>query len=651
MNDQLQGKWRLAVNRLLISGGLVFLNSVPADCAGTEANLSGQSSQDLTEWSLEKLLDTKVTSVSKKEERLSEAPAAIHVISQQDIRRSGVMSIPEALRLAPNLHAAQVDSSQWAIGARGFNSYVANKLLVLIDGRSVYTPLYAGVFWDVQDTLLEDIDRIEVISGPGATLWGANAVNGVINVITKSAKETQGALLLGGGGTEWRGFGGVRYGGQLASNVHYRVYAKYFDHASTVLTNGSSANNPWSKGQGGFRVDWDLSENDLVTFQGDIYDGRMDRPYVGTQFGDNSKITGGNLIGRWSKAFSQDSDLKLQFYHDRTRRRFTAGFDEDLSTYDLEFQHRFPVGQRNDIVWGANYRLHEDNVEGSALLAFAPPELSRQLFSAFAQDEIELVENRLHLTLGSKFEHNDYTGFEVQPSARLAWRLSERQTVWSAVSRAVRTPSRFDTDLRIPGAPPHLLTGNSDFVSEELLAYELGYRVRPSDKLSLSLSVFYNDYDDLRSFEPTSPFTYVFANGLEGRTYGAEISGVYQVRDWWRLQAGYAFLEKDLVRKSGSLDPTQGTGEANDPDHQFSLHSSMDLPGNLELDAGFRYVDSLPLPVVPSYVELDVRLAWRPARNVELSVVGQNLLDNHHTEFRPGTEIQRSVYGKVTWRF
>jgi iron complex outermembrane receptor protein len=605
----------------------------------------------LKKLSVEELMDIEVTSVSKRPEKLSETASAIQVITREDLRRSGATSLPEALRLASNLEVARVDSRQWAISARGFNNTAANKLLVLIDGRTVYTPLFSGVFWDVQDTLLEDIDRIEVISGPGATLWGANAVNGVINVTTRSAKDTPGLLLSGGDGTEFRGFGGIRYGGTLSSNLHYRVYGKFFDRDSTVFPNGRDATNDWRMGQGGFRLDWDMSEANVLTLQGDIYGGRIAQP--GTN-GD-IKVGGGNVIGRWSHTISENSDLKLQLYYDRTHRNIPGTFAEDLDTYDADFQHRFPLGERNNIVWGLGYRLIEDDVGNTPALAFLPARLSRQWFSGFAQDEIALVKDRLHLTLGTKIEHNDYTGFEVQPSGRLAWKITQRQTAWGAISRAVRTPSRIDNELFAPGSPPFILQGGTNFVSEELVAYELGYRIQPHERLSLSAAAYYNDYDNLRSIErvdPTNAFPLVIGNGQKGESYGAELTADYRVTDWWRLRAGYTELQIHVRPKPGSTDTSKGSGESHDPNHQFSLRSSLDLPCHLEFDGGFRYVTHIANQRIPSYGELDLRLAWRPIPKLEFAIVGQNLLHDHHAEF--GTlasrqEIERSVYGKITY--
>ena len=608
-----------------------------------------KSTSELKQMSLDDLTNYQVTSVSKKEEKLSQAASAIQVISQEDILRSGATSIPEALRLASNLQVAQVDSRQWAITARGFNSTTANKLLVLMDGRSVYTPLYSGVFWDVQDTLLADIDRIEVISGPGGTLWGANAVNGVINIITKSAKDTQGLLLSGGGGSVLHDFGGVRYGGQLGEQAFYRVYVKHFDRDGSRLPNGSNAGDAWQMTQGGFRTDWAARGDNTFTLQGDAYGGA-----IGQLNARDVNVDGGNALGRWTKKFSEVSDFRLQFYYDHTHRNIPNIFREDLNTFDWDFQHRFPLGNRQDIVWGLDYRLNDDHVGNSPILAFLPPQLNTQLFSGFVQDEITVVENRLKLTLGSKLEHNDFSGFEYQPSGRLSLRLTDRQTLWAAISRAVRTPSRIDRDFFVPPAPglPGGLAGGPGFLSEKLLAYELGYRVQPRDQVSLSLAAFYNEYDDLRSLEPTVPL--ILANGLEGETYGAEFTATYQATPWWRLHAGYTFLQMQLHTKASSRDTASQGQEGDSPHHQFLLRSSMDLTDKIQWDATARYVDNLPHQLIPAYWSVDLRLAYQARKNLELAIVSQNLLDSQHPEFGvPASrrEIQRGVYGKVTWRF
>jgi iron complex outermembrane receptor protein len=643
---------RVATSPASVLAAVVFLAF--ASYARAQTNGEVGTAGELKKLSLEDLMAVEVTSVSRRRERLTEAASAIQVITQEDIRRSGATRIPEALRLASNLQVAQVDSRQWAISARGFNNTLANKLLVMIDRRAVYTPLFAGVFWDVQDTLLEDVDRIEVISGPGGSLWGANAVNGVINIVTKGARDTQGLFVEGGGGNELRGFGGARYGGQITPDLHYRVYGKFFDRDETEFANGADATNQWYMGQGGFRLDWDATTDNLLRLQGDLYDGRIDQPGP-----DDIVVSGGNLLSRWTHTFSEESEIQLQLYYDQTRRRIPGTFSEDLTTYDLDGQHRFALG-RHAIVWGLGYRLIDDDVGNSSTnLAFLPAQKTFQIFSAFVQDEITLVEDRLRVTLGSKFEHNDYTGFEFQPGGRVAWTPTDQQTIWAAVSRAVRTPSRIDRHFFAPRDPPHtVLQGGPDFVSEELIAYELGYRIQPQPKLSVSAAVFYHDYDELRSAEPLDPppatTPLVIANGLKGESYGIELTTTYQVTDWWRLRAGYTFLEKNIFLKPGSRDINQGMGEGNDPEQQFLLRSSLEFPGHLELDASIRYVDRLPAPHVPDYIGCDLRVGWRPLKNLELAIVGQNLLDNRHPEFGAAPtrqEIERSVYGRIAWNF
>jgi iron complex outermembrane receptor protein len=644
--------------------GLIVLTNL--SCFGSPQT-NGPSA--LKQLSLEELMDLDVTSVAKKPEPYREAPAAIQVVTGDDIRRSGASSLPEALRLADNVNVAQKNSHDWAISARGFNTDLGNKLLVLMDGRTVYTPLYSGVFWDVQDYLFEDIDRIEVISGPGGTLWGANAVNGVINITTKSAKETQGVYVEGGGGSELRDFGGVRYGGTLASNVFFRVYGKYFDRGSEVFGNGSGASDSWRKGQGGFRLDAEPSPVNALTLQGDFY--RGDENSVDGK----SHVAGGNVLGRWSHTFSDDSDMSVQLYYDRTHLSVPksavfaapAGtLTDDLDTYDLDFQHHFLLGERNRLVWGLGYRFTHDDVGNSPTVGFLPARLDRNLFNGFVQDEIMLLKN-LHLTLGTKIEHNDYTGFELEPSGRLQLNLTQKQMLWAAVSRAVRTPSRIDRDLiQLTGlAAPFdkIFNGGPDFVSETVIAYELGYRAQLGQKVSASISTFYNNYDNVRSFtpDPTFLFPLVTHNNLEGETYGFELTATYQALDWWRLHAGYNLLKEHLRIKSGQVDFSNGLNETADPQQQFSLRSSMDLPQNLEFDASLRWVDTLnnnngPTPgTVPSYFELDVRIGWHPTRDLELSIVGQSLLHKHHPEYgfpSPAREeIQRGVYGKMTWRF
>ena len=607
----------------------------------------------LKKMSLEQLMDIEVTSVSKRPEKLSEAASAVQVITGDDVRRSGATSLPEALRLASNLEVAQIDSRQWAITARGFNNVFADKLLVLVDGRTVYTPLYAGVYWDVQDTMLEDLDRIEVISGPGATQWGANAVNGVINVTTKPAQDTQGTLVAAGMGGELRNSTAVRQGGVLAPNLYYRVYAKYFDRDDSVRPSGRPSNDAWHMAQIGFRVDRAAPAGDPLTVQGDAYNGS-----IGQVGPDNIRVNGANLLGRWVRTLGANSDVKVQAYYDRTHRRMPDSFTQDIDTFDVDFQHRWQPAAAHDFVWGLAYRRIQDDIVNTPANAFLPPRVGRELFSAFAQDEIALLPERLHATLGTKIEHNAYTGFEIEPSIRLAWTPDKRQTVWAAVSRAVRTPSRIDRDLFSPATPPYRVVGGEKVVSEKLLATEAGYRLQLSPALALSAAGFFNDYDDLRSLEPLTPplaFPVEASSGLRGRSSGAELTADWHVTARWRLRAGLTELR---VHSEPQPDATHARGTrdsiARDPNQQASLRSWLTLGDKVECDATLRYVASIPNQSVPGYTEANVRLGWKPVPACELSLLGQNLLHPHHAEFNsPGArrEPKRAIFVKASWLF
>ncbi|PYO62963.1 MAG: TonB-dependent receptor [Gemmatimonadetes bacterium] len=572
--------------------------------------------------SIDQLMNIEVTSVSRRAERLSHAASAIQVITQEDIRRSGASNLPEALRLAANLQVAQIDSRQWAISARGFNSTTANKLLVLVDGRTIYTPLYSGVFWDVQDVALSDIDRIEVISGPGATLWGANAVNGVINVITNDAKETQGLFLSGGGGTELRGFGTARYGGALGSKAHYRVYGKGFARDPTVLPSGQDAPDDWHMEQGGFRMDWDAASN-RVTLHGDLYDGRISQPSP-----SDIAVSGGNAVGKWSHTVSATAGIEAQLYYDRTHRDIPGTFGENLDIYDVDLQHHALLGTRHDVVWGLGYRLINDRVANTSALAFLPSHVARQWFTGFVEDEIAFLSDRLHVSLGTKLEQNDYTGFEFQPSGRVNWTPSPPATLWAAVSRALRTPSRIDREFFAPGQPPYLLAGGPNFRSEGLRSLE--------------------------QVNPPAPFPIVIGNGQEGESYGAELTGDYRISGRWRVRAGYTELRVHIWASPGSTDTTRGSAESHDPERQFIVATSADLPAQLRLGGVLRYVASITNQQVPDYAELNARLTWQPTRTLGLSLVGQNLLHDRHAEFGTGAtrrEIERGVFGGVEWHF
>jgi len=600
---------------------------------------------DLADLSLEELGNIDVMSVSKRSERLSDAAASIFVITGEDIRRAGVTSLPEALRLAPNLQVSRVDASDYAISARGFNSTAGNKLLVLIDGRSVYTPLFSGVFWDVQDVLLEDVERIEVISGPGATLWGANAVNGVINVITRSAKDTQGGFVAPGAGNLEAG-AAVRYGAQLDSGGHFRVYGKYFDRHNTERADGSEVRDGWDKGQVGFRADWD-GASDRFTLQGDAYSGELDQAAPGTP-----EIAGMNLLARWSRTFADGSSLRLQGYYDRTERDIPGSFAEDLDILDVELQHAIRPLAGHEVVWGAGYRHANDSVQNSAVLAFIPADRSLHWTNLFAQDGIALREN-LHLTLGAKVEHNVYTGFEFLPSARIAWKPASERLIWSAVSRAVRAPSRIDREF-FTFSPPLQIAGGPDFRSEVSNIFELGYRAQPTSVISYSVTAFHSIHDHIRSVEPVAGGVFVLGNKIEGKTSGVEAWGSYQAARAWRLSGGVVLLRQRLDLKPDSASPQGVRAEGNDPKHRWMLRSVYELTERHEFDIVVRHVAELPDPVVPAYTAVDARFGWKADRNLELSLTLQNIFDPSHPEFgAPATrsELARSAYGKLLWRF
>jgi len=638
--------------RSVLSLAAALLLACAARLAAAPPEVAPARPSELKKLSIEELMQVDVTSVSRRSEPLAGAAAAVTVITAEDIRRSGASSLPEALRLVNALEVARFDSRTWAISARGFNAATANKLLVLIDGRTVYTPVFSGVFWDVQDLVLEDVDRIEVIRGPGAALWGANAVNGIINVITKHARETADGLVKLGAGNEDRGFVSLRYGGALGRRTWFRTYAKYRAFDALALADGRSAEDPLRMERGGFRVDGDRTDRDAVTVQGDVYAG-----VVGELDRADTRVSGGDLLGRWSRRLAADSRLDLQVYWDRSHRIVPGQLElEHLDTWDLDFQHRLAVGARHDVVWGLGYRLDRDQLRSTPLVLWEPASRGRQLFSAFAQDEISLLPQRLRLTVGSKLERHAGSDLAVQPSVRLAWTPNDRRILWGAVSRAVRAPARIDEDSRFRLNGIVLIRGSRDFESEKVLAYELGYRLQPRPVATLEVATFYNVYRDLRSQEPPAngaPFPLTLANGLNADTYGAELRLDTQVASWWRLFASYTYLHKELRFDRESRDRTGGLAEGDDPRAQYALRSYMDLGDRMEVDAWLRHVDRLPAPFIPAYTELSLHLGWHPSGRLELALVGQNLLHDRHAEFPTAVpkEVERSVYGKATWRF
>jgi iron complex outermembrane receptor protein len=626
----------------------------------------------------EQLFDATVSSVSKSDERLRDAAAAIYVLTNEDIMRSGATSIPEVLRLVPGVQVARSNNSSWAISVRGLNSAIANKLLVLIDGREVYDALFSGVYWDIQDTALEDIERIEVIRGPGATLWGANAVNGVINIITKSAAHTQGALVSVVGGNQDRALVTGRFGAAAGDGAHWRVYGKYLDRAAQETLSGADAEDEWRAWRGGFRADWDADAGgDSFTLQGDIYDSRSGKigsvpqltaPYSVTV---EQSITaqGGNLLGRWNRDLNNGSSLAVQAYVDLTSRQQSA-LDNDRKVFDAEIQYDLPAWGAHDLIAGAHYRYSNEKLTASPIVTFDEATRRDQLISGFVQDKITLDPARWFLTLGTKVEHNDYSGFEIQPSARLQW-LDDGQMAWGSISRAVRTPSLLEHDLDIiaavlPPGPPlfvpisYELVPSKNFDSEELVAYELGYRRQWAPGLLMDASTFYNDYDKLATYTlvpghfASPPLHYVVpfvtTNMTRGHTYGFELVFNWRAEDNLNFSAAYGFLE---IAMHGPLGAKAAEGQS--PQQQFNVRAQWDVSDKLAFDTTLYYVDALPAFGIDAHWRVDTRLGWRVTDALQFEIVGQDLFDDTHREFGAAnspssTEIERGVYGRLTWR-
>jgi iron complex outermembrane receptor protein len=612
------------------------------------AHASLSQTADFADLTLEQLAEIEVTSVSRRAERLADAPASIFVIGNDDIRRSGARTLAQALRLAPNLQVARTASGTYAISSRGFNNAIGNKLLVLIDGRTVYTPLFSGVFWDQQDVMLEDVERIEVISGPGATLWGANAVNGVINVIMRTAGENQGALITAGAGNREEA-AGFRLGGKLGESGHFSIYGKTLELQNTRNAAGESLSDGWRTGQAGFRADWKNSGRTL-SVQGDAYRGKGDdRPTAG-----RVEASGMNLLARWDERLDSRSDVQVQAYFDRSERADRTGFQGDVDTYDLEFQHAIAFGAHKAL-WGAGYRHSRDAVPGTlppVSIVFEPSNRTLTWQNVFVQDEARLGEG-VNLTVGLKLERNDYTGWERLPTARLAWKPADSELVWAAASRAIRAPARLDRDFSLVFVPLDfpIIIGGPYFESEVANVFEIGYRARPGDAVTYSITAFRHNYRKLRSGMPPPAF---IENRISGFENGIEAWATWQVARAWRLSGGISTLHQHLGVEPGSNDPTGPIALGNDPDHQWQLRSQFNLTDQTELDVMVRRVGSLPAQApaaaVPGYTAVDARLGWRPNRNMELSLALENLLDDEHAEFTTSSVHRRSVFLRFVWR-
>lgn len=642
---------------------------------GAAAHAATEDKGPLLALGLEELMEVEVTTVGRKSQLLSEAPAAVHVITAEEIRRSGATSLPEALRLAPGMTVAQMGSHTWAVSTRGFADEFGNKVLVMIDGRTIYNNVYEGVYWDAQDIALQNVERIEVVRGPGGTLWGANAVNGVINVVTRSAADTQGTVVsVEGGGPREQAT--VRHGVELGPGAHLRFTAKRFEADPLKEADGETANDAWRQGRAGFRLDWAPAWRDQVMVEGDVYSGSRERltndvlfepPYTPT-VRDEEDIAGGYLLGRWQRRYRNGSSWTFKSYYDY-RTRDKHHLQQHRRTFDLDFQHQFQVGARHEVMWGLDYRAYDDELDGKTyVLEFDPQESSSRVAGAFLQDEIALRPD-LFLTLGTKLEDNEYTGTEHQPNARLLWRATETDTLWAAVSRAVRTPARAHTDLRanVAAFPADGLPGlvavlpHQDPESVDVTSAELGYRGQPGPRTYLDVALFYNEYEDLYAIRDGAPFYehapvphLVFplygTESVSGYTRGLEVVAQWQVRSDWRLEGSYSLLDSSFNVPAGSHD--SGIGQF--VDHQVQLHSRVDVTDRVEWDADLYWVDDMGPAGFDAYARFDMRVGWRPRPGVELSLAGKNLLDPRHPELFSSDhgvdalEVPRSVQAKVT---
>lgn len=639
------------------------------------------SLESLAELDLEALADVRVSLPSRHSEPILTTPAAVFVISREDIARSGVTTIADALRMVPGLQVARMEANKWAITSRGFDGRFARHMLVQIDGRSVYTPLFSGVFWEAQDVLLEDVDRIEVVRGPGGTMWGANAVNGVVNIVTRSAKETQGLLLELGGGTEEQGFFGARIGEKAGPDTYVRVYAKAFDRDGGEV-DGRDGSDDWRAVQAGFRIDCEHGQGNSVTLSGDTYAGTAGQRLINApdgrggvrDFEDEASYSGDNLLLKWRVRTGPQSDFTLSSYLDETRRSEYA-FNDERRTLDVDAQHELRGLGSHSLLWGVGYRGMRDHLPPTPVQSHSSDSRQDAIYSAFVQDTVTLWPERLTLVAGSKVERNDYSGWEVQPGIRATCTPSARQTWWCSVSRAVRTPSRAESTVRLncvlqrPNmtfmGQPHLpaeFVADGGFEPESVVAYELGHRMQVLDDLTADVAAFYNSYRDLQSLEPvagTLPVRFVLRNNVRGEAFGAEATARWLLFTWWKLQISYAYMDLHLSTREGSGDIfTERTYEEDVPHHQASLLSRWNLPAGVQVDGWLRYVDPIPIESIPSYLEMDLRAACPIGRNVELSVAARNILHDSHTEYGPSfmlatetTEVERSVYAKLTCRF
>jgi iron complex outermembrane receptor protein len=606
--------------------------------AACPAVARAQPPQDLKRLTIEELMRIDVTTVGRRPEPIGTTAAAASVITSDDIRRAGVTTIADALEMADGVHLARFNSGTWSISARGFNQNTPNKMLVMVDGRTVYSPLFAGVFWNTLDYVLEDIDRIEVIRGPGATLWGANAVNGIINIITRHARDTQGALVSIASGDEDPLIVEARYGG-LAGAAAWRIYGKFAGRDDQRFTTGASAGDARRRGQGGFRIDGGQADATEWLVKGDAFHSRdslPDRP--------DGQFLDLNLQARWSRALADESKVSIQSYYRREYRHVPQQLTHFINVFDVDAQHAGTWARRHAIVWGGGVRVNADTTHASPVIRFDPPSRTYPISNVFAQDEIALVPDSLLATVGVKWEHNAFSGGELQPSLRARLLIPHGQVLWGAVSRAVRRPTRFEDDIVVSASGLALARGDDDVTAELLTASELGYRVRPAQAVSFEATVFHHDFSDLRSqdLSPTGALPLVVGNSLEGTSRGVEFGVNIQPATWWRSHVNYTWLDTEVRRQPGSRDVGGGISEANDPHHLFNLRTSLDLPRNIEADVLLRSIGELPNPRVPAYTEINLRVGWRASPRVSVWVAGQDLLHDRHVEFGAATPTQAS---------
>lgn len=684
---------RISLSRIIFELAFLSMACLSGSIAvANNAKPNKSADNPFMDLSIAELTQIEVTSVSRRSQKLQDVASAVFVITQDDIRRSGATSIPEALRMAPGVQVDRVGTDKWAISIRGFNGRYANKLQVLIDGRSVYTPLFSGTFWEQQDTFMEDTERIEVIRGPAATVWGINSVNGVINVITKKAADTQGTLLTAGGGTFEQAFVGARYGGKINDDTPFRIFAKGFARNDMESTLGGSGNDQWHSARGGFRIDHNRGI-DHFTVQGDFFSNFIGNTVLGQPRADSERAVisdrgrseGGSIRFRWDRTISEQSSIMLQTYFDHVNRKLPSVGNYISESFDIDFQHRSPLLNRNDLTWGFNYRLYHTSLTDSDLIKLSPNNQINQIFSGFIRNETKLIPDRLVFSFGTRLDRNDFTGLEIQPNARLMWTPTSYNSVWASISRAVRTPSRLENDgqvvagylsnFSVPNLPltmaaQGIFNGNHAFKSEKLLAYELGYRHQLSPQASVDIAGFINDYSHLRDLSlggfsfmsgipPQVLLQLMGNNKASGLTYGAEISGDWKPTEKWRLQGNYSFLDMNISTNTDKrfFDPTSNGADKTNHRHQVSIRSNYDVSDKLQLNLWLRYIDGIPYYKIPGYVTMDAKLAFNPNKNLELFLVGQNLLQQNHQEatpdliFSPSGLIPRGFYAGAQLRF